>query len=36
VNLLFDQAMLAEGGSLEDPNAYVRRTNSLLLAATSK
>jgi len=36
VHLLFDQAMLAEGGNLEDPSAYVRRTNSLLLAATGK
>lgn len=35
-HLLFDQALLAEGGSLEDPNAYVRRANSLLLAATGK
>ena len=29
--LLFDQAVLAEGGSLEDPAAYVRRVNALLL-----
>jgi molecular chaperone HtpG len=36
VNLLFDQALLAEGGSLEDPAAYVRRTNSLLLSAAGK
>ncbi|MCY0388592.1 molecular chaperone HtpG [Robbsia sp. Bb-Pol-6] len=35
-HLLFDQALLAEGGSLEDPNAYVRRANSLLLAAAGK
>jgi molecular chaperone HtpG len=30
-NILFDQAQLAEGGSLEDPAAYVRRLNKLLL-----
>jgi molecular chaperone HtpG len=28
--ILFDQALLAEGGQLEDPAAYVRRVNSLL------
>lgn len=32
-HLLFDQAMLAEGGSLEDPAAFVKRTNALLLSA---
>ncbi|WJF91679.1 molecular chaperone HtpG [Paraburkholderia bonniea] len=31
-HLLFDQAMLAEGGALEDPASFVRRTNALLLA----
>ncbi len=30
-NILFDQAMLAEGGQLEDPAAYVRRVNALLV-----
>ena len=30
-NLLFEQAMLAEGGQLEDPASFVRRLNSLLL-----
>jgi molecular chaperone HtpG len=30
--ILFDQAMLAEGGQLEDPAAYVKRVNALLLA----
>ena len=30
--VLFDQALLAEGGQLEDPAAYVKRVNSLLLA----
>lgn len=32
-NILFDQALLAEGGQLEDPAAYVRRVNQLLTAA---
>lgn len=31
-HILLDQALLAEGGHLEDPAAYVRRVNSLLLA----
>ncbi|HOX66895.1 MAG TPA: molecular chaperone HtpG [Burkholderiaceae bacterium] len=31
-HILFDQAVLAEGGQLEDPADYVRRVNSLLLA----
>ena len=31
--ILFDQAVLADGGQLEDPAAYVRRVNSLLTAA---
>jgi molecular chaperone HtpG len=30
-NLLFDQALLAEGGQLDDPAAFVRRLNGLLL-----
>ena len=29
--LLLDQALLAEGATLEDPAAFVRRMNSLLL-----
>ncbi|MGE0803768.1 MAG: molecular chaperone HtpG, partial [Lautropia sp.] len=29
--LLFDQALLAEGGHLEDPAGFVRRMNELLL-----
>ncbi|MCW9004058.1 MAG: molecular chaperone HtpG, partial [Gammaproteobacteria bacterium] len=29
-NILFDQAMLAEGGQLEDPAAFVKRMNSML------
>ncbi|HOL64714.1 MAG TPA: molecular chaperone HtpG [Accumulibacter sp.] len=31
-NLLFEQAMLAEGGSLDDPAGFVRRINDLMLA----
>ncbi|WP_310383619.1 molecular chaperone HtpG, partial [Roseateles sp.] len=31
-NVIFDQAVLAEGGHLEDPAAYVRRVNAMLLA----
>ncbi len=31
-NILFDQALLAEGGQLEDPAAYVKRVNALLMA----
>src|SRR2546428_659685 len=30
-NLLFDQALLAEGGQLEDPAGFVRRMNELML-----
>ncbi len=30
--VLFDQALLAEGGQLQDPAAYVKRINQLLLA----
>jgi len=29
-HILFDQALLAEGGQLEDPASYVRRVNALL------
>lgn len=31
VNVLFDQATLAEGGTLEDAAGYVQRLNRLLL-----
>ncbi len=31
-HVLFDQALLAEGGNLADPAAYVKRVNALLLA----
>ena len=30
--VLFDQALLAEGGQLEDPAAYVQRVNRMLAA----
>ncbi|HEX5539058.1 MAG TPA: molecular chaperone HtpG, partial [Methylophilaceae bacterium] len=30
-HLLFDQALLAEGGQLEDPASFVRRMNKLLI-----
>ncbi|MES2298653.1 MAG: molecular chaperone HtpG [Pseudomonadota bacterium] len=35
-HILFDQAMLAEGGSLADPATFVKRMNEMLLASTSK
>jgi molecular chaperone HtpG len=31
IHLLFEQALLAEGGQLEDPASFVKRLNSLLL-----
>ena len=31
-HILFDQAMLAEGGHLDDPAGFVKRLNSLMLA----
>ena len=34
--VLFDQALLAEGGQLEDPAAFVRRVNALMLEMGSK
>ncbi len=34
-HLLFDQALLAEGGQLEDPAAYVKRVNQLLTESHS-
>jgi molecular chaperone HtpG len=35
-HLLFEQAQLAEGGALDDPAAFVRRMNELLLDAGTK
>ena len=34
--LLFEQAQLAEGGSLEDPAGFVRRVNQLILELSAK
>jgi molecular chaperone HtpG len=31
-HILFDQALLAEGGQLEDPASFVKRLNELMLA----
>ena len=33
--LLLDQAVLAEGGQLDDPAAFVRRMNAMLVGAPS-
>jgi molecular chaperone HtpG len=30
--VLFDQALLAEGGQLDDPATFVRRINDLMLS----
>ena len=35
-NILFDQALLAEGGQLDDPAAYVRRVNALLVGLSAR
>jgi molecular chaperone HtpG len=35
-NLLFDQALLAEGGQLEDPAEFVKRSNELMLSMVRK
>ena len=34
-HLLFDQALLAEGGQLDDPAGFVRRSNQLMLGLTT-
>jgi molecular chaperone HtpG len=34
--LLYEQALLAEGGQLEDPAGFVRRSNALMLALAEK
>lgn len=34
-NILFDQALLAEGGQLDDPAGFVKRINELFLATAS-
>ena len=35
-NILFDQALLAEGGSLSDPATFVKRLNEMLLSGAAK
>jgi molecular chaperone HtpG len=35
-HILFDQALLAEGGQLDDPAAFVKRLNQLMVAMTSR
>jgi molecular chaperone HtpG len=35
-HILFDQALLAEGGQLEDPASFVKRLNEMLLRLTAK
>jgi molecular chaperone HtpG len=35
-HILFDQAMLAEGGTLADPSAFVKRLNEMLLGMAGK
>jgi molecular chaperone HtpG len=35
-HILFDQALLAEGGTLEDPAGFVRRLNDLILAVSAR
>jgi len=34
-SVLFDQAMLSEGGQLDDPSAFVTRVNTLLVSAVA-
>jgi len=34
IELLYDQALVAEGGTLDDPNGFTRRVTSLLAAAS--
>ena len=35
-SILFDQAMLADGGSLEDPTSFVKRLNQLMLTLSGE
>jgi molecular chaperone HtpG len=35
-HILFDQALLAEGGALTEPSSFVKRLNAMLLAMASK
>ena len=34
-HVLYDQAMLAEGGELDDPASFVRRVNKLIVEGLS-
>jgi molecular chaperone HtpG len=34
--VLFDQALLAEGGQLDDPATFVKRVNELMMAMSAK
>jgi molecular chaperone HtpG len=34
-SVLFDQALLAEGGQLDDPASFVKRVNQLMLEMSS-
>jgi molecular chaperone HtpG len=34
--LLYDQALLAEGGQLEDPAEFVKRSNELMLRLAAR
>jgi molecular chaperone HtpG len=36
IELLYDQALVAEGGTLDDPNGFTRRVTSLLAAASQE
>jgi molecular chaperone HtpG len=35
-HVLFDQALLSEGGQLEDPASFVKRLNQLMLVLDAK
>ena len=35
-HVLFDQALLSEGGQLEDPASFVKRLNQLMLVLDGK
>jgi molecular chaperone HtpG len=34
--LLYEQALIAEGGQLSDPGSFVRRVNDLLIAMSMR
>jgi molecular chaperone HtpG len=35
-HILFDQALLAEGGQLEDPASFVKRLNEVMLTLAGR